>query len=149
MGSRVVWEILIAVDRELILFAVVGFTIGGIDDLAIDGIWLARAAWRRLVIYKFHDRVDTRTLADPMRPGRLAVFIAAWHEDDVIGGMLSHANRAWQGLDYRIYFGVYPNDAATQAAVRPFVGPNVRMVVCANPGPTTKADCLNNLCGIM
>ena len=59
--------------------------------------------------------------------------------------MLSHAIRAWEGHDYRIYVGVYPNDAETQAAVAPFVSSKLRMVMRADPGPTTKADCLNNL----
>ena len=139
------WEFLIAVDRELIMFAVFGFMIGGSDDLAIDLIWLGRAAWRQFAVYTVHDRVDTQSLAIPQAPGRLVIFIAAWREDDVISAMLSHAIRAWAGHDYRIYVGVYPNDWSTQAAVRPFVGRKLKMVVCAKPGPTTKADCLNNL----
>ena len=139
------WEVLIAVDRELILFAVFGFLIGGVDDLAIDIIWIARRVWRRVAIYSVHAPADTQSLQLPAQSSRLAIFIAAWREDDVIGAMLSHAVRAWQGHAYRIYVGVYPNDEKTQAAVRPFIGPKLRMVVCAKPGPTTKADCLNNL----
>jgi bacteriophage N4 adsorption protein B len=137
-----VWEFLIAVHREMILFAVVGFALGGLDDLLIDAIWIVRTLWRRMTIYRRHPRATASAL-HPQRPGRIAVFIPAWQEDEVIGPMLANARRAWGQADHVIYVGVYPNDPATQAAVAPFVGPHVRMVVCPRPGPTTKADCLN------
>lgn len=137
------WNGLITIHHELILFAVAGFIVGGLDDLVVDLIWLMRSVWRRLTIYRRHARVDALTLARPTKPGRIAVFIAAWQEDAVIGAMLEHALKSWSGNGYRIYVGVYPNDAATQAAVAPFVSDRLRMVVNDLPGPTTKADCLN------
>jgi bacteriophage N4 adsorption protein B len=137
-----VWEILVAIHRELILFAVAGFLAGGFDDLLIDLIWIVRTVWRRLTVYRRHPRAAASTLR-PSSPGRIAVFVPAWQEDGVIGPMLANARRAWGQADHIIYVGVYPNDPATQAAVLPFVGHHVRMVICPNPGPTTKADCLN------
>lgn len=142
-GLRFVWDVLIAVHHEAVLFAALGFIVGGIDDLLVDMIWIARSAWRRITIYRWHARADAQTLAQPAQPGKLAVFIAAWQEDAVIGAMLDHALKSWGGDGYRIYVGVYPNDPATQLAVAPYVGDRVRMVVNARPGPTTKADCLN------
>jgi bacteriophage N4 adsorption protein B len=137
-----VWDVLIAVHRELILFAVIGFALGGVDDLLIDAIWIVRTLWRRMTVYRQHPRAAASAL-QPRRPGRIAVFIPAWQEDEVIGPMLRNARRAWGEADHVIYVGVYPNDPATQAAVAPFAGPHVRMVICPRPGPTTKADCLN------
>jgi bacteriophage N4 adsorption protein B len=137
-----VWEILVAVHRELILFAVAGFLLGGFDDLVIDLIWVVRAVWRRLTVYNRHPRAAASTL-QPQSPGRIAVFVPAWQEDAVIGPMLANARRVWGDADHIIYVGVYPNDPATQAAVQPYVGAHVRMVICPDPGPTTKADCLN------
>lgn len=63
--------------RELALIAAAGFLIGGIGDLIIDQIWVARSLWRRLAIYRRHPRADAGTLAPPGRPGRLALFVAA------------------------------------------------------------------------
>jgi adsorption protein B len=49
--------------------------------------------------------------------------------------------------NYQIFVGTYPNDAETQADVDAVCQhyPNVHKVVCARPGPTSKADCLNNI----
>jgi len=138
-----VWDVLIAVHRETMLFAIAGFLIGGIDDLIVDAIWIVRTAWRRVFVFQRHVRADCSSLAAPARPGRLAVFIAAWQEEAVIGAMLSHASKVWAGHDCRIYVGVYPNDIATQRVVSAQADPRIRMVINAQPGPTTKADCLN------
>lgn len=138
------WDLLIAVHRELILFAVAGFLIGGVDDLLIDLIWLGRTLWRRGFVYRRHARAAASSIT-PQCPGRIAVFVPAWQEDAVIAQMLARARDAWGDADYRIYVGVYPNDPATHAAVAPFEGRHVRTVVCPAPGPTTKADCLNAL----
>lgn len=136
------WDFLLAVHQELILFAAIGFVLGGLDDLLIDMIWIVRTLWRRVTVYRRHPRAAATSL-HPQNPGRIAIFVPAWQEDEVVGPMLANARRAWGNAEYVIYVGVYPNDHATQAVVEPFVGPHVRMVVCPRPGPTTKADCLN------
>ena len=144
-GVQILADIVNAVVHELTLFAVIGFIIGGIDDLIIDMIWIARSLWRRAFIYPFHRRADAGTLAPPQSPGRIIVFVAAWDESAVIGRMLSHALASFDHDDYRIYVGCYPNDAATIKAVRATNSPNLRVVIGDQPGPTTKADCLNTL----
>ena len=131
--------------RELILFASVGFLIGGVDELVVDMLWLARATWRRLFIYSRHTRATAETLTRPLHPGLIVVFIAAWDEGDVIGPMLRNALASFVHDNYRIYLGCYPNDAATLAAARAIEHPNLRIVIGPKPGPTTKADCLNTL----
>jgi adsorption protein B len=131
--------------RELALFAAVGFLLGGIDDLVVDLLWIGRSIWRRLTIYTRHPRVHAGTLSPPSRPGRLALFVAAWHEEAVIGGMVATALAQLRHSDWRLYIGCYPNDPATIAAVeRAAVGDaRVRLVIGDQPGPTTKAGCLN------
>ncbi|OYX52099.1 MAG: hypothetical protein B7Y97_02830 [Sphingomonas sp. 32-66-10] len=134
--------ILFAIDgiaREAMLFAAIGFLIGGIDDLLIDlayGIARIRARWRGK---------GSRSLA--VSPLPMALFIPAWDEAAVIGAMLRATLTRYGDADYRIYVGTYPNDAATIAAVAEVAAsdPRVRLVIGPTPGPTTKADCLNAL----
>ncbi|HEX8511483.1 MAG TPA: glycosyl transferase family protein, partial [Allosphingosinicella sp.] len=128
--------------REAALFAAAGFLVLGLSDLAVDLIWLAYRV-RRL-------GRPVPALADftpPDRPGRVAVFVPAWDEAAVIGEMLRGAVSAWGDGDWRIYVGTYRNDPATivaAAAVAAFE-PRIRIVTGEDPGPTTKADCLNRL----
>ncbi len=145
-GEVLLWLAGIAA-RELTLFAAVGFLLGGIDDLAIDCIWIARTLWRRIAVYRRHRRADVDSIGAPARPGTIAVFVPAWDEAAVIGPMLRHALASFDHGDYRLYVGAYPNDPATIAAVARVVQDDarVRPVICADPGPTTKADCLNCL----
>ena len=70
-----IWAIDI-VARETMLFAAAGILIGGIDDIAIDLIYFALVAWRRVARRNFRPP----TLADfPVEAcsGRIAVFVAA------------------------------------------------------------------------
>ena len=102
---------------ELLLFAAAGLFVGGLDDLAIDLIWIFRTGWRRLTVYRRHAPAFVTTLSPPANPGRIAVFIAAWDESAVIGDMLRTALGRFDHGDYRLYVGVYPNDRATIEAV--------------------------------
>ncbi|WP_375285770.1 glycosyl transferase family protein [Sphingomonas sp.] len=124
--------------REALLFAGAGFLVGGIDDLAIDLMWL-----RGRIVARFAapPSIDTLPRADP--PLRLAIFVPAWREDRVIGAMLRSALGRIRHADYAIYVGAYPNDPATIAAVEAVDDPRVRLVIGPVPGPTTKAGNLN------
>lgn len=126
--------------RELALFAAIGFLVLGASDLLVDLIWLG------LKLKQFLLRVPNATLETvprPERPGRFAVFIPAWQEAAVIGAMLRHTLRAWNGGDYRLYVGCYPNDPDTIAAIKLMGDEHIRLVIGERPGPTTKADNLN------
>lgn len=146
MGEALV-AILAAIYYEILLFAVVGLAIGGIDDFLVDILYLCRRWWRSLTVYSRHARMTTATLPQSAQPGRIAIFIPAWREADVIAPMLRNALDQWKEGDYRIFVGVYPNDHATLAAVAPIAEGEERLIVCVNDrdGPTTKADCLNVL----
>jgi len=79
----------------------------------------------------------------------LSIFIPAWQEDEVIGKMLANAQNSWLNSDvnYRIFVGCYRNDAATNAVVAASAVNNPRIVhvTADHDGPTSKADCLNQL----
>ncbi|MCW4462658.1 glycosyl transferase family protein [Sphingomonas sp. BT-65] len=126
-----------AVAREAMLFAAIGFLIGGIDDLAVDLVYL----WSRATTW-----LKPAPRRAPVRDGgRLAVFIPAWDESAVIGQMLRTALARYAYADYRLYVGIYPNDPATLAAAGAVAAEDarVRIVINERPGGTTKADCLN------
>ena len=129
---------------EAMLFAAAGFLLGGIDDLAVDLIFLARNGWRRV---RRHGALPTLAGLRLAQDGRLAVFVAAWDEAAVIGAMLSTALARFEHDRYRLYVGCYPNDRATIDAVARVAehDARVRVVINQRPGPTTKADCLNAL----
>lgn len=128
-----------AITREMTLFAALWFVVGGIDDLLVDLIYLARRLRGR--------RRPAPALAGPVPAGRIMVFVPAWDESEVIGRMLRTALERFDHPDYRIYVGTYPNDPATIAAVAEVARADarVRLVIGAAPGPSTKADCLNTL----
>jgi len=128
--------------HELTLFAAIGFLFLGTSDLAVDILYL-KLRLKKLL------RGDPSTGADmqlaAMQPGRIAIFIPAWDESAVIEAMLRHALHAFDGSDYILYVGCYPNDGGTIAAVQAVNDKRVRLVVGPNAGPTCKADCLNSL----
>lgn len=130
-----------AITRETIVFASVGLLVGGIDDLLVDLIFVVR-----LLLYRGD---GTRTLADlpPGGGGTIVVFVPAWDESRVIGGMLRAALARFDHADYRIYVGLYPNDRATIDAAATVAERDDRVTLVIGPrdGPTTKADCLNAL----
>lgn len=131
--------VLDAAAREATLFAALWFVVGGLDDLLVDLIY----ALRRL-----RGRPEQLPALDgPVPPGRIAVFVPAWDESAVIGGMLRTALARFDHPDYRLYVGTYPNDPATIMAVAAVAleDARVRLVIGPRPGGTTKADCLNTL----
>lgn len=145
MGGKALLGAFDFVSREVTLFAATGFLVLGLSDLCVDLIWIGRTLWRRSTVYRRHARATAETLGPPASPGLIAVFVPAWREDKVIGGMLRHALRTFDHDDYRLYVGCYPNDPDTIAAVREVGDARIRLVVGPVAGGTTKADCLNRL----
>ncbi len=128
--------------RESLLFAGVGLFLGGIDDLLVDLVFIVPR-----IRHGARPRLTLATLPPPRCIGAIAVFVAAWDEVSVIGGMLSTALDCYRHDDYRIYVGVYPNDRGTIDAVVAIAehDARVRIVIGPRDGPTTKADCLNTV----
>ena len=139
--------VLDVLQKEMLLFASLCFLIGAIDDMVFDGLWIFYRLRRRLFVYSRYRRATVETLGDATPDSRLAIFVPAWNEAPVIGAMLERCLRQWRAGAYRIYVGCYPNDKATIAAVAAAASGSeeLRLVICRQNGPTTKADCLNHL----
>ena len=132
--------------RYISLVLLVLLLIFAIDDVFIDIYYWSRRFWRRLMVYRKRDIFDERQLYI-CKEKPLAIMIPAWQEVGVVGKMAELAASELDYENYQIFVGTYPNDPGTQADVdavcRRF--PNIHKVVCARPGPTSKADCLNNV----
>jgi len=136
-----------AIDRAM-LWALaplaLAILISGLDDLAIDiawaAAWMTRKVRRQAPLFPPGPRQ-----LDSAPVHRIAVVLPLWHEHDVIARMIEHNIASIRYPDYHIFAGAYPNDAATQAAVRSVCErfANVHLVLCPHDGPTSKADCLN------
>ncbi len=109
--------------------------INGVDELAIDVA--LPFAWAKQRLSGLPD--------PPHDPGRFAILVPAWQESDVIGPMLRSLLSTLDHPDYHVHVGVYPNDPATAEEVLKIEDPRIVLVTTAQPGPTTKADCLNHL----
>ncbi len=118
----------------------------GLDDLFIDLVYWSRKLIRRFRIYDKHERADEKRLYES-KEKPLAIMVPAWNEVGVVGEMARLAASTLDYENYQIFVGTYPNDPQTQADVDAVCQhyPNVHKVVCARPGPTSKADCLNNV----
>ena len=136
-------EWLALIEHELLLFAGVFFLIGAADELAVDLIFFFKRLRGKVATLT----LPTRDLAHRQLSGLAVVMIPAWREHKVIGHTIAHALSAWPHKDMRLYIGCYANDPETlEAAMRGASGdPRLRIVVHANEGPTSKADCLNRL----
>jgi len=129
----------------VVVVAVVIF-ISSLDDLFIDIVYWVRRAWRALTVYSRHKPMEASALHD-VEEKPLAIMVPAWQEHGVIGKMAQLAASTLDYENYHIFIGTYPNDPQTLAEVEEVRVrfPNVHAVVCARPGPTSKADCLNNV----
>lgn len=120
--------------------------ISGLDDLFIDIVYWSRRAWRALTVYHTHPHVNYRNLYKLVEKP-FAIMVPAWQEHGVIDKMAELAATTLDYENYHIFVGTYPNDPETQHDVEAVCSrfPNVHKVVCVRPGPTSKADCLNNV----
>lgn len=135
-----------AVHYELLLFALAGLLIGGLDDFVFDIAFLVRTVWRKIFIYSRHARMTSARLPASPAPGAIAIFVPAWNEAEVIGAMLRTCLARWAGSDFTIFVGTYPNDPDTirEVAAVAQADAHVRQVLLPHDGRTTKADCLNH-----
>ncbi len=124
------------------------YFICGIDDT----LWIIFSMISGLLRRKKDEDADDVLDFDRLRntpPKMLAVTIAAWHEANVIGSVITNFLNTtdYPKSMYHLFVGVYPNDPETIAAVEE-VGktfPNVHVIVNCLEGPTTKAQNLNHV----
>ncbi len=124
------------------IVVVFAFIILGIDDLLWDIFALLRGTKAK--------NVDLAVL-DQEPPKMLAIAIAAWQEDKVIGDVVDNLieSVSYPKDMYCVFIGVYPNDSATNSAVDKLAArhSNVVKIVNAKEGPTSKANNLNHMMG--
>lgn len=112
----------------------------GLDDLVIDLSWF----W--LLLRRGRGKSapgNSQRSAEP----RIAVLAPCWQESAVLERMLERNLENIQYRNYDIWIGLYPNDqpsmlSVTRARLR---SEKVHWVVGSRPGPTTKADNVNQL----
>lgn len=126
--------------HELHGIAAVGVAVSTIDDCAVDLIYLLLWLRRRIV----RDDIGPAAIL-PIGTGWMAIIVPAWDEAAVIAAMLCSLTTRIDHPRYRVFVGAYPNDPATQNAIKSAGDPRIEPVICSRPGPTTKADCLNHL----
>ena len=119
--------------------------LSGLDDIFIDMYYWFHHLFARKKFNKYTFDSPEKLHSVPEKP--IAIFVPAWQEFDVIDRMLLNACRTIQYKNYDFFIGVYPNDAETIKKVEEVsrLFPNVHAVVSDHPGPTTKADNLNQI----
>lgn len=151
LGVRLTWgdgalSIIDLLARETLVFAAVGIALGGLDDLAVDAIFLVRWCWTGLTRRgQIPVMLGGGSATDAQ--GRIAIFIPVWDEAKVIGTMLRSTLARLDFPDYRIFVGAYPNDQATIDAVAAVADHDdrIRLIIGTAAGPTTKGANLNLL----
>ena len=143
MSEYIIPSILVGISALLAVLLPI-FVISGIDDFIIDIYYFGRALIRRFTVRRRHRPLEERDL-EQAREKPIAIMIPAWQEAGVIGRMLENTLATLDYGRYHIFVGTYPNDEATAHEVERIRAraDNVHLTVCPNPGPTSKADCLN------
>jgi adsorption protein B len=120
--------------------------LSGVDDFLLDIAHHLTTLYRRFIVMRRYRPMTVADLKD-LPEQRTVILVPAWREEDVIGAMLSNLTGTLDYGAYEVLVGIYPNDAATAAAVTAAArhAPNIHIVTTPRPGPTSKGDCLNAL----
>ncbi|AIE87781.1 glycosyltransferase [Fimbriimonas ginsengisoli] len=121
------------------------FLFSGVQDLVYDIGAYSLRLFRR-IYYRKRERLTLPRLRDREQQ-RIAVMVPAWNEGEVVGMMVQNIIERVEYKNYLIFVGTYPNDQRTQDAVNRLAAQHPQLINVVNPknGPTTKADCLNNV----
>lgn len=119
------------------------FLLSGIDDLVIDAIYIGSKIISTLR-HTYKESVGEAELLE-QQEAFIAIMIPAWDESAVIRPMLVNMVKTIEYHNYHIFVGTYPNDQHTREEVDIVAAeyPHIHRIVCPNPGPTCKSDCLN------
>lgn len=140
------WVVIFNLFAGIIAFlAATVYLASGLQDLFYD----VMSYWWRLykrVAFRNRQRLSLKMLRSREQQ-YIAVIIPAWNEGEVVGEMVKNIIERVEYKNYQIFVGTYPNDQRTQDAVDRLARkhPEIIKVVTARPGPTSKADCLNNV----
>ena len=111
----------------LAFFAAFFFIVSAVDEAAVDISWL----WLR---FNGHSGtgVVPHGLTESALLGHAAILVPAWHEDKVIGSMITHTLAAWEQRDFTLYIGCYRNDPKTLAQAAAAAGGDARVRIVIN-----------------
>lgn len=127
-------------------FLVASFLLfSGLDDILVDFLYWYLRIFRRKKFYEYQNLPRELLTVTPEK--RIAIYIPAWHEQDVIEQMLLRACQTIEYEHYDIFVGVYPNDAETRGKVEAVARRygRVHPIVAGHWGPSTKAQNLNDI----
>jgi adsorption protein B len=130
----------------LALACAVLIAISSVDDVFVDVYY-----WGLKIFGNKHERARARALdiatIDFVAERPFAIMVPAWKEFEVIFSMLAANSRLLRYENYQFFVGVYRNDPQTIAEVEKAQRSikNLNMVVVPRDGPTSKADCLNEV----
>lgn len=120
------------------------FLVSGFDELVVDLIYFARSIYRGIFIRnRYRPITEQQLMSVPEQP--VAIMIPAWNESAIIFHMVDNTVNTLNYSNFHVFIGTYPNDLDTQREVARLreIHDNVHCIVCRDPGPTSKADCLN------
>jgi adsorption protein B len=141
--SEFLWDYFDVLHGAAVVMAVL-ILLSAADDLFLDGCYWTRFVSRRLRGQPLRDAPGLDQVREaPERP--IAIMVPAWQEHDVIASMLENMVSTLDYERYVIFVGTYPNDERTIAEVSRMKRRyrHLVRVEVPNPGPTSKADCLN------
>lgn len=140
MGNWAIIDVIYALQYELLLFCLLFYAVGAIDDFGFDAAYV----WFR-VTGRIQRAAALPECTNTTAP--LAIFLPAWREADVIAPTIQQMLSQWRGQPFTLFVGCYQNDepTITQIAIAMRAQFKVQIVVHGADGPTTKGDCLNRL----
>ena len=112
-------------------------TVSSLDDAFIDLLAMGITRFRS-------PRLNQQSGVLP----RTAVFVANWHEEDVLGKMVEGNLARIQIPEVSFFLGVYPNDTGTLRVAKELEAKHpdrVCVIVNTLPGPTSKGQMLNEM----
>lgn len=121
------------------LFLIVSLLINlsSLDDIFID-----------LLAFGITHFPFRRAVVAPTSLPNIAIFVANWREEDVIGKMVEGNLARIDNHQVSLFLGVYPNDAGTRRVAEALAAAHpdrVRVIVNSLPGPTSKGQMLNEM----
>lgn len=131
-----------ALAMTLLIFGVI-MLVASLDDLIIDVLSAFRLRGKQLPALPAK-RDEQSLLAAPS----VAVFVANWHEADVLGAMVDRNLRNFTYPRVKFVLGVYPNDTETKSVALQLAQKHpehVQVVVNRRSGPTSKGQMLNEM----
>jgi len=117
--------------------------LASLDDVLVDILTRVRLKDPRIRPLSKRDPNEKKA-----RRPRIAVFVANWHEADVLGTMVEQNLANFTYPKVKFVLGVYPNDEETKAVAMELAKrhpASVEVVVNRRAGPTSKGQMLNEM----